>query len=388
MSPLARTLLAGAAGLAVTAATPAFVPTGAKIEASGFATIERAPHVPYPDAPPPADNNPGAEAEWYARDQGISVAEARQRQAEQQAMFNEFHLLVENLRAREAGNFTAARMIHKPDWGYELYFKRDPERTLAKYTQNPRFTAKLARYSREELEALIKPWTERFTAEKITGGWGVDDTHGTANIMMAVTEAEFRAISAREGWGAVPEAIKLEFATPLGHPSVEEQAKPFIRAFAQESRSTVIQLLALGMGRIVMRDGCLRLGSRPDSPLVMFHRETGIGIDEQGYLALKDRATGKSKGRIGEWFSWGGPNGTSDEEPSVIELKKRCGNAPIANVGNPESHATFRARPNVIATVATQRGVSRERAWEILKRCWARQEEARPNHPPDEICSR
>ena len=386
MSPTIRVLLGGMTGVAVAAAAPVFAPTGAKIEPSGYATIERAPHLPYPEEPPAADTNPGAEAEWYARDQGISVAEARQRQAEQQAMFTEFELLLANLRAREPGNFTAARMIHQPDWGYEMYFKRDPERTLAKYTQNPRFTAKHARYTREELEALIKPWTERFTAEKMTGGWGVDDTYGTANIMMAVTEAEFRAIAAREGWEAVPEAIKLEFAKPLGHPSVEEQAKPFIRAFAQESRSTVTQLLALGTGRIVMRDGCLRLGSAQDSPLVMFHRETGIGIDDQGYLALKDRATGKSKGRIGEWFSWGGPNGVSEDEPSVVTLKKRCGNAPIANVGNPESHASFRARANVVDSYATEQRVNRKRAWEMLKKCWARQEAQRPNHPPSDFC--
>ena len=128
------------------------VPTGATIELSGFATILRAPPVPYPDEPP-AQQLSGAEAEWYARDNGISVAEARKRQAEQEAGRVEFELLLANLRAREAGNFTAPRMIHQPDWGYEFYFKRDPQATLAKYTKNPRYTAKLARYTREELEA-------------------------------------------------------------------------------------------------------------------------------------------------------------------------------------------------------------------------------------------
>ena len=386
MSSLMHALTASAAGLVVAAAALAFVPTGAKIEPSGFATIERAPHVPYPEEPPTSDAFVGAEAEWYARDNGISVAEARKRQAEQGAIMTEFQLLVENLRSREAGNFTAARMIHQPDWGYELYFKREPQATLAKYTKNPRFAAKHARYTREELEALIKPWSERFTAEKLTGGWGVDDTHGTANFMMAVTEAEYRAIAAQKGWEAVPQPITLEFAKPLAHPAVEDRGKPFVRAFATESRSTTIQLLALGTGRIVLRDGCLRLGSNPKAPLVMFHRETGIGIDEQGYLALKDRATGKSKGRVGEWFSWGGPNGVSAGEASVVELKKKCGDAPIANVGNPESHASFRARANVVDTYATEKRVSRKRAWEMLKRCWARLEEQRPNQPPSDFC--
>lgn len=362
------------------------VPTGSKIEPSGYASIERAPHVPYPDEPPPADYNPGGEAEWYARDQGISVADARRRQAEQQAIMPEFERLLGTLRTREEGNFTAPRMIHRPDWGYQFYFKRDPDQTLAKYTRNPRFTAKLARYTRAELEELLKPWSERFTAQQITGGWGTDDTHGTIDVMMSVTEEEYRAIAKREGWSEVPEPIKLKFAGALPHPAVEDAVRPFIRTFAQEDRSTVVQLLAGFSGRIVLRDGCLRVGSAKDAPLAMFHQETGIGIDEEGHLALKDRTTGKSKGRVGEWFSWGGPNGAREDLPALVELRARCGDGPVTNVGNPESMAIFRARPNVIDSFAAERRVSRKRAWDMLKRCWARLEAQRPDRPPEGSC--
>ena len=334
----ALALVAGAAS-----AADRFVPTGAKIEVSGFATIERAPSAPAERARPQPHLS---EAGWYARDQGISEAEAAKRQREQEAIRPEFERLLERLRSSEAGNFTAPRMIHKPDWAYELYFKRDAARTLARYTTNPRFKPATARYSRDELEALIKPWTERFQAQRLTGGWGTDDTHGTAEIMMVVTEEEYRAVAAREGWGPVPDAVELQFAKPLPFPSVQENARPFIRAFAQSDRSTGVQLLAAGSGRIFLRDGCIfvSVGGQPPT-LAFFHRETGLGIDDKGYLVLVDRSSGKAKGRLGETFTWAGPNAVQEDWPAVRELRTRCGGAgEIANVGNPESSAEFDAR--------------------------------------------
>jgi hypothetical protein len=362
-------------------AVATFVPTGATIEPSGFATVERAPAVAYPDEPPPAETWPG-ETAWYARSHGLSVAEAQRRQREQQALRPEFERLIELLRVREPSNFTAPRVVHKPDWAYVLYVKRNPQRTLAKYTSHPRIKAGLARYTEEELRTLAKPWVDRFIVHKLAGGWGSDATYGRAEIMMNVTEEEYRAIAARQGWGPVPDAVVLRFSGPLYHPRVEERATPFVRIFAQNSRSTTIQLEAGFSGRITLRDGCLYSGNA----LAYFHRETGIGIDEQGYLAFTDRHTGKSKGRIGEWFSWAGPNSISEDMPMVRELRQRCGKAPIENVGNPESAAQFRVRPYLIDAIAERRRVSRKRAWELLKQCWKASDAAKPNAPPDDLC--
>lgn len=359
-----------------------FVPTGAKIEPSGFATIERAPPVPYPDEPPPSENRPYSAAAYYARDLGISVDEAEHRQREQQALQPEFERLIALLRVREAGNFTAPRIVHEPDWVYLFYFRRDPERTLAKYTSHPRFKAALARYSQEELAALAEPWLDRFAAHKIADGWGSDATYGIADIMLNVTEEEYRVIAAREGWGPVPEPVVLRFSGVLDHPSVGERARPLVRIFAQNSRSTTIQPEAGFYGRITMLDGCLYTGDA----LAYFHRETGIGIDEQGYLALTDRRTGKSKGRIGEWFAWAGPNSISEDMAMVRELRQRCGDARLQNVGNPESAAQFRVQAWRIDDVAKRRSISRQRAWELLKACWRKADAARPNAPPDDIC--
>lgn len=333
------------AAITLLAADKPQVPTGATIEPSGFATVLRAPSPDYRKLIRKEPQFHGAEAEWYARDQQISVAEARKRQDEQQAIMPEFERLLATLRAKEAGNFTAPRMVHQPDWAYVFYFKRDPEATLAKYTKNPRFKAARARYTQEELDALIKPWADRFTKAGIIGGYGSDATYGTAEFMMSVTEREYRDIAARENWEPVPQPIKLDFARELAIPAVDARAAPSLRTFANDTRATVIQLLAAGTGRVILKDGCLRVVTQDGKqPLAYFHRETGIGLDEQGYLALIDRQTGKPKGRIGEIFTWGGPNHMRPDMPGLAELKARCGEGPVAHVGNPEAKAAFDRR--------------------------------------------
>ncbi|HXG82080.1 MAG TPA: hypothetical protein VNJ05_09795, partial [Sphingomicrobium sp.] len=194
------------AAVALLASDKPVAPTGARIEPSGFATVTS---VPVPDYRKIVKKQPqfqGAEAEWYARDQKISVAEARKRQDEQNALRPRFEKLMAELRAKEAGNYTDARVVHQPDWAYVLFFKRDPETTLAKYVRHPRFKAALAPYTREELDALIKPWAERFAKTGIVGGYGSDATYGTAEFMLSVTEKEYREIAANEGWGPVPQA--------------------------------------------------------------------------------------------------------------------------------------------------------------------------------------
>ena len=341
----------GSAALAQPAARMAdqeFRPTGARIEPSGFATVLTVPVPDYQRLMERAPRFQGAEAEWYARDQKISVAEATKRYKEQQAIRPELERLLATLRTKEAGNFTAPRMIHYPDWAYVFYFKRDPDATLARHSRNPRFKAARARYTQEELDALIKPWVERFTRAGIMGGYGSDATYGTADFMMNVTEREYRDLAAHEGWGPVPDAIRLGFTRDLAIPAVDRKAAPFLRAFANDTRGTTLQLEAGFTGRLVLRDGCIRSvgiekNAGPGS-LAYFHKETGVGLDEQGFLVLIDRVTGKPKGRIGEMFSWAGPNGIRPDMPGLAELKAKCGDGPVHHVGNPESKAAFDAR--------------------------------------------
>ncbi len=327
------------------AVVEAWVPTGAKIEPSGFATIETA--SPAPVTPnPPATDRPKDERSYYARLANVSETEAAKRLAEQEKSRPQFERLLRTLRAREAGNFTDARMIHTPDWAYVFYFKRDPERTLARHTRYPHFKAGQARFSTAELDAIAKPWVTRFNAERLLTGFGTDATYGEVRMDLVVSEAEYKAIAARQGWGPLPEPIKLEFAKGAAGTPVAREVAPLVRIFPHSDRALGITNQALLGGRIVLRDGCLWVTgpAKPDR-LAYFPREFGLGVDGENYLAIVARdGSGKIVGRIGEEFNWGGPIGLAPDAPMVAELRAACGNAPIEHVGMLSSAAAFRSR--------------------------------------------
>jgi hypothetical protein len=309
-----------------------------------FATILKAPPSPTGDVEAQRQTYRTV-SEWYAQEEGLPLEEAKKRLSDQQGAQPIFERLQERLIAKEPDNYVSARLVHQPDWAYVLYFKRDPEATLRKYSVHPRFKAAMAAYTEAELKALVDPWLKRFAAERIGSMYSPSPAEGRAVIMMTITAAEYRAIAAREGWGEVPAAIQLGFAKDLPFPRVDPQIAPLLRAFASESQSTGLQMQRGESGRVVLDDGCLRLEAkgRKKGPLAVFHRETGIGLDAQGYLAIIDRGTGKAKGRIGEMWSWAGPNPGTDFD-GLEELKAACGDGPLYNVGNPESEARFKAR--------------------------------------------
>ena len=309
-----------------------------------YATIRKVPPSPTGDVEPQRVNYRTV-SEWYAQEEGLPLEEANQRLSEQMGLQPIFERLQERLRQHEPDNYVSARLVHQPDWAYVLYFKRDPEATLRKYHVHPRIKAAKAAYTEAELKALAEPWLKRFAEERIGYGYSPFPAEGRAEIGMTITAAEYRAIAARHGWGEVPAPIQLGFARELPFPRVDPAIAPLLRGFASESQATGLQMQAGFSGRVILDDGCLRLEAKAGKkgPLAVFHRETGIGLDAQGYLAIIDRSTGKAKGRIGEMWSWAGPNPGTDFD-GLEELKARCGDGPITNVGNPESEARFKAR--------------------------------------------
>jgi len=348
----------------------AVLPSGATVEPSGFATIRQAPPSPFPERLPPPEKRPSSEAGYYAQLAGIGDAEARRRLAEQKAARPQFERLLGTLRTREKGNFTDARMVHRPDWAYIFYFKRDPRPTLARHTRNPHFKAALARYGQAELQAIAGPWIERLGRHRLLGGFATDSTYGEVALDLVVSEAEYRAVALREGWRLHP-AIKLRFSDAVDGPAVAAAAAPLIRIFPQSDRALGATNQALLGGRIELRDGCLWV-SGPNQPdrLAYFGREVAIGLDDQGYLALRTRGPGpRHLGRIGEPFSWGGPIGTAETMPMVAELRARCGDAPLEHVGIPQSARLFNIRPWVIDAIAERRRIGRDEAWRRFRAC-------------------
>ena len=318
------------------------VPTGARLEPSGFLTVESAPA----STPVPSPPSPLSDKTIYAEIAGVSNEEAQKRLEQQQAVRPEFERLMRRLRAEQRGNYTDAELIHRPDWAYLIYFKRQPEQTLRKYTRNPRFQARSARYTEEELRAISETWVERFRQERLFTGYGINARQGRLDVDMIVSEEEYAAIAARKGWEPLPDFLQLRFEKgPVG-PAVEPALASAVRIFPQSNRNLGIHHQAGYSGRIVLRHGCFKvIGHDGKEQLAYFPREAGLYRDAQGYLALRTRTVpGRHLGRIGEQFSWAGPIEVAEGAPMVRELRALCGSAPLMHVAIPESSATFNAR--------------------------------------------
>jgi hypothetical protein len=319
------------------------LPVGAKAERSGFWSVASAPESP---PGPPMQRGPRSELTFYAQLAGVSNAEADKRMKAQERTRPEFERLMRTLRTKERGNYTDAELIHRPDWAYLIYFKRQPAATLAKYTKNPRFQARSAPYTDEELTRMSKPWLDRLNGERLTTGYAMNARRGTADIDMVVSAEEFGAIAKAKGWGRVPAFLTLTFGSAPVGPAVDPAVAPGIRIFAQGDRNLgATNQAALG-GRIVLRDGCLLVvGHDGKEQLAYFAREVGLGRDPQNYLSLHRRNAERTHlGRVGEMYTWAGPIGIDERAPMVTQLRAECGNAPLMHVGIPESSNVFNAR--------------------------------------------
>ena len=323
------------------------LPRGASIiGTSTFATVLNAPPNPRVTAarrlpPPPVDDG----RSWYAREHGLSEAEAKRRQSEQGRLALTYGHIVNRLRSEQPDNFVGAMIRHEPDWAYVFFFKRDPAGTLGRYLKHPRFEAKLAKYNEADRQQLIAPWSKRWSAEGIPFAFGLDAVYPTMNVSLGIRAEEYRALAAARGWGDPPEPIVLKFMRSPVSPRVDPRIASLLRGFANEKFATIVQLEALGTGKLVLRDGCLKVKWRDGSERVaVFHYETGIGLDDEGYLALIDRMTGKVRGRVGEMMAWGAPNAIPENGMVGLEELRGACRGEILNIGNPESKAAFDAR--------------------------------------------
>ncbi len=351
---LSAALLAGCASAPPLPPPPAPVtihhpvlPTGASmIVTSTFATVLDAP----PDQAAIAAQRAEREARsmrrtWYGKEQGLSVKEGARAQAEQGRLALEFGTLRNRLPQLEPGNYVDSMLRHEPAWAYVFFFRRDPEATLRRYTRQPKFKAELAKYSAEDRERLIAPWMKRWAAEGIPLTTAFDAVHPTMDVQLGISEADYRALAVARGWGNPPEPIRLKFTPSAIRPAVDPAIAHLIRGFANEERATLLQLEALGVGTLRLRDGCLMIAQEGQPEMVaVFHYETGIGLDAQGYLALIDRMTGKPSARIGEQLAWGRPNAIPEKGMVGLEALRAACPGELINIGNPESLAAFRAQ--------------------------------------------
>jgi len=322
------------------------LPTGARmIGTSTFATVLNAPPDLAAIAAQRAERAGPQPYHYYGKELGLTPRQSAQAQAEQGRLALELGTLRNRLPQLEPGNYVDSMLRHEPTWAYVFFFRRDAEATLRRYTKEPKFEAAMARFDSKDRERLIAPWAARWRGAGLPFTYGLDAVYPTMDVQLGISEAAYRALAAARGWGAPPEPIRLKYSAVPVLPAVDPARAALLRGFAHEKYATLMQLEALGTGKLILRDGCLKVeGHDGLEKVAVFHLETGVALDKQGYLALVDRMTGKVRGRIGEMLAWGAPNAIPEKGMVGLEELRAACPGELINIGNPESHAIFRAR--------------------------------------------
>ena len=252
--------------------------------------------------------------------------------------------------ARSAAISPTPAMIHKPDWAYVFYFKRDPATDArqihqAARTSRPRRRATATPNS----QAIAKPWVERFMAASLARR-ATAPTRPTAKSRMdlVVSEAEFREIARARGLAGPRRDQARLLRRRRGRGQSPPRLRPLVRIFAaKRPRARRHQPGAArrpdrAARRLLLRD-------RPDQarPARLFPARSGARRRTRRAILRFARAGQRRShlGRVGEQFSWGGPIGIAEDAPMVAELRARCGNAPLEHVGVPQSARLFHVRP-------------------------------------------
>lgn len=360
-------------------------PAGARIEASGYATILEAPAIPYPDAPPlpPGEQ----ETERMARERGISVSHAERMMNPDAATMRAAIALDRRLKREARGNYVDVQIVRDPRPRYQFHFRRNGPETLARFTRDSRFRAVTGGVPPAELPPLLDEWLRRMEPHRLFGGGAADPFEGIVRIDVTVSRSELETIAAREGW-QVPNNVRLSFQPEVDAASaIAPEVAPFVRTFPRADRAPSLILSIAKRGRIILVDGCFRMNSA-DGPLVLFGRNTRLVRDQAGYLVVEGIGNRQARGRIGEDMTWGGYPGGVEDEPGVRAIREHCGAGPIESVGEPQSSAWFRVRPYAIASYARHVGIPPQEAWDAIKACWAEQDARRgqPDAAPYRDC--
>jgi hypothetical protein len=336
---------------------------GATIEPSGLATVLTAPPVPYADAPPPSDREWMDPSTAMQREASANPPEDARRAA---------MALARILEAAEGRNFVGIRVVRDPAPRFAFQFEADANATLARYTDDPRFVAMEGGRHATALRPLADAWNARFAPHRLGGG-NVYEFDGVVRFDMQVDEATFRSIADAEGW-RTPAEVELVFPRPLETHVLDPALVPLVRVVPRHDRLPGPIPQALHSGRVILRDGCFRLAAQEDGgeePLVIFDRDVALVRDDAGYLALQASGTARPPARIGERMTWAGPRGVDARDVGVHALRAACGEGPVVSVGTPSSAHHSRVRAWVIDELAHRNGMTRQQAWDALKRCWA-----------------
>lgn len=358
-------------GLAAVAApsAPGFVPRGATIAPSGFATILAVPPAPFSAAEPRPPEPPNARQ--------IAEQEQFRRVGEfQNKVRGEVLALQRTLERREKDNFVDLYFENEGEPHVVFRFLRNGAATLRKYSGNPRFVGTEAKYTNAELAAALDFMMTTFRDDRVIMGGGYGNKENRAVIEIAVTEEEFRELVERKGV-AIPDAVKLEFFAKAPARAINRPLAPaiarLIRIFPRDDRPVGAVNSINSFAKVVLKDGCFRSPDNGDA-LVLFPLGAQLFVDGEQYLAYGERGT-PGYARVGEEIVFMGSIAEVTASELVAPIHAACGPGKVIKVNAMRSAAADRAQfsvsSNRSALIELQRsyGLTEAQALRALEGC-------------------
>lgn len=260
----------------------------------------------------------GSQLAWYAREQCVSMSEARRRMNLQAIAPSP--TLVEAIKTNEAATFAGLWIQHQPTYGVVVAFTRDAAKTLAKYTRDPLYIPldRPAASERDLEETRLRIGRElaRFGAKPDVAF--VDVVKGTVEFGYSGDLSTFNAAVAR-GEVALPPYVRLTGPRPLPPaPALPADWRETVKVFptVRGRTGTGPEPDILISGTMVLEDGCLRL-KQEDGPsrLIVWPAEAALEIKE-GKPVVIHRLSGERvpPGRIRLGFKMRSPVDVAEVE--------------------------------------------------------------------------
>lgn len=356
--------LAACVALAVAAAAAA-------AQSPAYPTIEIASPLPPAPRMPPPDDRPQSQEAWYARDEGVSLSEARRRMGLQRDYGQKAGDLEQRLLVAERGNYAGLWIEHRPAWRVVVAFKRAPDATLRRHTADPVFVARRLRSSRVELDAA-RARGDRQIGALGWSAWSSTDVQDNIVKFGLGVEPELFDAAVRAGKLDTSGPVRFDVPRRFAQPAVAPEAARFVRLFPQRPGRTLTEIQPLIQATLVLRDGCLLLDGEGQDAFGHFAPEVGLALDAAGMPTFVNRRDGKPIARVGEQLAMTGVTGQPVTDPAITgPINRACGPGPVVSIGSFEPMAGFRVRAHMIDERATRDRVGREEAFRRLNAEWA-----------------
>jgi len=253
--------------------------------------------------------------------------------------------LRDTLREKESDNFTEFRYEWEPEFRHLFSFKRDPEKTLAKYTSNPNFKAGIQRHSKSYLEGkneevweFLAPGGRIVSLDVISPSGQINMMKGVVEISTGAYEDKFFAIPGAENFRNDPdiEFTFLERRSP--DTIIDPRVAPHIKLFLRDDIGGEQVVVGSTTATIQLRDGCFF--AKEKKSLILFPESSNLGLDDDGYIIIyNDR---DYIARVGEKMRfWNGFRAVEDARYTG-PLQEACGQFPVVKINDPRSEYVSR----------------------------------------------